>query len=82
MAKSAVCAILSFMLILFGMAGIAGGGCSLIYPVCMTLGTTEVGMFPNQREIGVVMVEGGIPPAAGIVAGTAIRPKLSVVGIA
>jgi len=61
------------------MAGDALIGCALIYTILMTIRTTQVFVFPDKRETGIIVVEGCIPPTAGVMTGSAVCPELSVV---
>ena len=47
----------------------------------MTFRATQIGMFSCQRKTGVIVVEGCITPSTRIMAGSAVRTKLSVVFI-
>lgn len=44
----------------------------------MTLLAVHFGMFPFERETGLVMVEGSVAPSVGRVTGTAIGAELTV----
>jgi len=53
-------------------------GCTFINAVLMAFCTLKIRMFSHQREAGIVVIEVHIAPAAGGMAGTAIRAELSV----
>lgn len=54
-------------------------GCAFIYSVLVTLLAFHFGMFPFERETGLVVVEGSVAPSIGRVTGTAIGAELTIV---
>ena len=72
---------LPIMGILRSMTGITIRGRALVNAVRMAGITLNIRVFPGKREGGGAVIEGHIAPSAGIVAGSAIRPKLTVVFI-
>jgi len=51
---------------------------ALIHTILMAFRTTQVLVFPDKRETGIIVVKGHIAPSAGVMTGTAIRPELPV----
>ena len=79
MAGATVCAELTVVLILCGMAGITILWRSLIHAIHVTGTALNVCMFPRKRESGVIVIEGHVSPTAGVMAGTAVCAELTVV---
>ena len=63
------------------MAGITVRRRTLINTISVTRTTLNIGVQTGQREAGVVMVEGHISPAAGVMTGTASGAKLTIVPV-
>ena len=63
---------MSIVLIVFLMAGKTGGGSALEDVVNVAPGAVYCGVGAGQREVGFCMVEGGLFPIAGIMAGGAV----------
>ena len=60
------------------MTGITVRWCTFIYTVRVTCIALDIRVSARKREGCVVVVEGHVAPAAGVVAGTTIRTELSV----
>ena len=54
---------------------------ALINSIGMALCAGKIRMFTYKREAGVVVIKGHISPAAGVMTGTTIRTKLSIMFI-
>lgn len=72
---------LTIVSIVAGMARIAVSRCTSKYAIGMAGGAYGVYVAARQRERSIVMIEIHIPPAAGYMAGSTIRPKLSIMSI-
>ncbi len=81
MAVAAIRTELTFVLVIFGMAGIAVGGSALENMVDMTVLAGHVRVFAFQFEGRQVVVEGGRDPAGGGMAGAAIGAITALVVI-
>jgi hypothetical protein len=81
MADTAIRAVLSIMFILIGVAGDTLHRGSGVDAICMAFCTRQVGVFTDQREAGIVVIEGRIGPTAGDVARRTISAELAVMFI-
>ncbi len=81
MAETAIGAELALMGIVLGMAGIAIRGSTLEGQISMTGSTYSLGMFTDQREYGLVVIEGGRFPRICRMAGSAGCTELAAVRI-
>jgi hypothetical protein len=81
MTGTAICPVISVVIIIIFMTGIAITGCACIYVVGMATATGNRCMRAGQFKGGKVVVESGRSPCAGGVTGTAVRPKPAVVVI-
>ena len=79
MTGTTVRAKLTVMGISASMTGITVRWCTFIYTVRVTCIALDIRVSARKREGCVVVVEGHVAPAAGVVAGTTIRTELSVV---
>lgn len=81
MTGSAGCSVAPGVIVVAGVAGVAGCWQAGIDTTGMTPVTGRPGMGASERETGGVMVEGGREPGGGGVAGGAVRAKKTMVFI-
>lgn len=81
MANTAIRAIPTIMIIIVGVAGNTLHRGPGVDPIGMAFCTGQVGVFADQWETGIVVIESHISPTACNVARRAIRTELAVVFI-
>lgn len=82
MTGSTICAELAVVSVLGSMTSVAILRCAFENTVLMTGSTLGITVPSSQCKPGILgMIEGHIPPAARVMAGTTIRAELSVMGV-